>query len=332
MIETSGTDPADIWPDFKGFEQHPGPNEGNGATGTAQIWGDPDMSVLQLRRRPPSEFPLDALGDRWATWVVDAAKAAACPVDYVALPLIAVGSSLVGNARWSQATPAWAEPPHMWMAPVGDSGDGKSPGADCFTRYILPALERRMIGDFPERHHDWLTARVLDKEVLKQWQSSVREAHKKKETPPPRPKPTVSDVEPRQPCLYMSDVTVEEVASVIVTAAPKGPIITRDELVGWLDGMNAYNPVGREFWIEAYGGRPYRVGRRKHSGHPINVPYNVVAVYGGTQPEKVAKLLTDADDGLLFPHPVGLAGPDPVSARAGATGHRMGNCGPRSAA
>jgi hypothetical protein len=62
--------------------------------------------------------------------------------------------------------------------------------------------------------------------------------------------------------------------------------------------MNAYNDAGRAFWVEAYGGRPYRVERKKNP-EPINVPRNVVAVHGGTQPDKLAVLMRDADDGLL---------------------------------
>jgi hypothetical protein len=311
MAEPSATDPSAVWPDLGEYEQRPG----NGSAGTAEAFGEPDMSVLQQHRRPPPEFPLDVLGDRWGCWTVDAAKAAACPPDYVGLPLIASASAIIGNASWPQATPTWAEPPHVWMVPIGDSGDGKSPGADPFTRYILPALEHRMIGEFPENHALWLTARDLDKAALKQWQVDVKKALKEKKTPPPRPKPTVSDVEPRMPCLYMSDVTIEEIASVLVTAAPKGLIIVRDELVGWLDGMNSYNPAGRAFWTEAYGGRPYRVGRRKHSGQPIRILHNVVAVLGGSQPECIATLLTGADDGLLARLQFGW--PDPIPFQLG---------------
>jgi hypothetical protein len=76
-------------------------------------------------------------------------------------------------------------------------------------------------------------------------------------------------------------------------------MVTRDELAGWLTGMNSYNPAGRAFWVESYGGRPYRVERRKHSKEPIEIPRFVVAVYGGTQPERLAGLITGADDGLL---------------------------------
>jgi hypothetical protein len=62
--------------------------------------------------------------------------------------------------------------------------------------------------------------------------------------------------------------------------------------------MNSYNDSGRQFWIEAYGGRPYRVERQKHP-EPIDVPRLAVAVTGGTQPDKLAELFRDPDDGLL---------------------------------
>jgi hypothetical protein len=32
--------------------------------------------------------------------VVDAGESARCPIDYVALPLLAAGGTLIGNARW----------------------------------------------------------------------------------------------------------------------------------------------------------------------------------------------------------------------------------------
>ena len=61
------------------------------------------------------------------------------------------------------------------------------------------------------------------------------------------------------------------------TAAPKGLLIVRDELAGWIAGMNAYHGGGRSFWIEAYGGRPYRVERKSHPD-PVIVPRLAVAV------------------------------------------------------
>ena len=99
--------------------------KGNGADNN--VWGEPDMGVLRLRRRPPSPLPLEVFGASWGNWLIDVADAAACPVDYVAAPLLASASTLIGNARWAQAWPGWEEPPHLWAVAVGDSGTGKSP-------------------------------------------------------------------------------------------------------------------------------------------------------------------------------------------------------------
>ena len=273
-------------------------------------WDVPDMGVLHLRRRPPAEFPLDVLGDHWSRWIIGAASAASCPVDYVVASLLSNTSTLIGHARWAQAAPGWREPPHLWMTTVGDSGDGKSPGLDCLMRDVLPEIERRMVGDFPERLREWRAANEFDKAAEKQWQENVREAQKNGKAVPAPPRRAVGDTAPECPRLRQHDVTIEQVAVILATAAPKGVMITRDEISGWLDGMNAYNPAGRAFWIEAYGGRPYRVERRKHGTGPIIIPRLAVAMCGGTQPDKLASLIADTDDGLLsriqwsWPNPV----------------------------
>ena len=259
-------------------------------------WGDPDMSVLRLNRRPPPTLPLEVFGDVWGPWIIATAEAAGCPPDYVASPLLALVSTLIGHARWAQATPGWAEPPHLWICSVGDSGTGKSPGSDCLMGSVLPEIERRMLGDFPDRHRDWEAAAERAKASREAWEKDVRSAQKENAAAPLPPAPIPQ--EPQAPRLRQNDVTIEKVATLLATAAPKGLLIVRDEFAGWLSAMTAYNDAGRAFWIEAYGGRPYRVERQKHS-MPIDIPRLAVAVYGGTQPEKLAGLFNDADDGLF---------------------------------
>jgi hypothetical protein len=254
------------------------------------------MSVLRLHRRSPPALPLDVFGP-WGDWIVEAAEAAACPIDYVAMPLLAVASVLIGHARWAQATPGWMEPPHLWVASVGLSGNGKSPGADCLMRDVLPEVERRMLGDFPDRLQEWRSITEQQHAREDVWKREVRDAQKAGRAPPDPPKDSVPP-EPQPPRLRQYDVTHEKVEELLALAAPKGVLIVRDELSGWIDGMNAYNEAGRAFWIEAYGGRPYRVERKKFA-IPLVIPRLAVGVYGGTQPDKVAKLVHGADDGLL---------------------------------
>ena len=98
------------------------------------------------------------------------------------------------------------------------------------------------------------------------------------------------------------------------TAAPKGLLIVRDHLAGWIEGMRTYNDAGRAFWLEAFGGRPYRVERQKLP-QPIKIPRLAVAVYGGTQPDKLARLFEELDDGLMAR--MLWAWPEPVEFRLG---------------
>ena len=107
---------------------------------------------------------------------------AACPPDYVAgTSLLASASVLIGHARWGQATPGWAEPPHLWVAAVGDSGNGKSPGADCLLRDVLPELERKMIADYPDRLREWRASVAFAKAADDRWvKEEMRDAEKRR--------------------------------------------------------------------------------------------------------------------------------------------------------
>src|SRR5438067_11080154 len=265
--------------------------------GLEQGWPEPDMSVLRPGRPRPPALPLSIFGPVWAEWIASAAEAAACPPDYVAAPLLAAASALIGNARWAQATPGWAEPPHLWLGVVGDSGSGKSPGADCLMRDVLPEIETRMRADFSDRLWRWQAELEIGRVANERWLKAIRVAAKEGR-PAPLPPFGLPAPEPQMPRFRQHDVTIEKVASLLAHAAPKGLLIVRDELVGWINGMNAHNSGGRAFWLEAYGGRPYRV-ERKASPHPIVISHLAVAVYGGTQPDRLDRLMREADDGLL---------------------------------
>lgn len=272
------------------------------------------MAGLRATRAVPPPLPLGLFGPAWREWILRAAEAAACPTDYVAAPLLAAASALVGHARWAQATPGWAEPPHLWLGVVGDSGTGKSPGADCLLGEVLPEIERRMLADFPDRLREWAFTTELGQAATQRWRRELREAERRGAPIPSLPS-VFAAAEPQAPRLRQNDVTIEKVAELLDAAAPKGLLIVRDELAGWISGMNAYHGGGREFWIEAYGGRPYRV-ERKTDPHPLIVSRLAVAVYGGVQPDKLGPLVRGIDDGLLGRFL--WAWPEPLPFRLGA--------------
>ncbi len=167
----------------------------------------------------------------------------------MAAPLLAGASALIGHARWAQATPGWAEPPHLWIGAVGESGNGKSPGADCLMRDVLPEIERRMHGDYPDQLRRWRATVEFEKAAVGRWREEVRKAEKAGASAPLPPIETAGP-EPQVPRLRQNDVTIEKVAHLLAATASKGLLIVRDELTGWITGMNTYNDAGRAFWVD----------------------------------------------------------------------------------
>ena len=101
------------------------------------------------------------------------------------------------------------------------------------------------------------------------------------------------------PRLSITDGTVERLA-VIAAQQPRGTLMARDELAGWLYGMTRYAGGGsdRPFWLEAYGGRGYTVERMGRD--PIHIDRLSIGVVGGIQPDRLKTLLLKTDDdGLL---------------------------------
>lgn len=266
-------------------------NSDNSAADRTPMSGAADLSVLRTHARPAPALPLQTFGATWSKWIAEAASAAACPADYIVAALLPAASAVIGNARWAQAVPGWKEPPHLWCAAVGESGQGKSPGADIIYSHVVPSIETWMA-----REHTDLLADLREKAM----QNAARPGGWGKGVgmfaqPPPE---FVEQLDRPSPRFLLNDVTIEKVASVVATAAPKGLLMSRDELSGWFLGMGAYNSGARAFWLETYGGRPYRVDRAGRP-EPIVVPHLAVAWHGGIQPARLARVMLEADDGLL---------------------------------
>lgn len=268
----------------------------------------PDLSILTGRIRPAPAFPLDVLGPFWSKWCREAAEGAAAPVDYVIAPLLASASVLIGHARWARVVPGWEEAPHLWCASVGESGSSKSPGADPLLKHVLPVLERRMMLGFSETLAAWHTTKQVAEAKEKEWKRAVDQARQNNTEPPTRPLDSFVPPEPQAPCITLQDVTIEKVAAVLADL-DKGVLMVRDELAAFLIGMNQYNLTARQFWLEAYGSRGFKVDRVKNAQR-ITIERFAVGWWGTIQPARLGEVFAAPDDGMtsrflwFWPDPV----------------------------
>jgi len=267
------------------------------ALGTPTLAPVPNRGFLSRTRLPAPPLPLDAFGPWWGDWIARTAAGANAPPDYVAAPLLAALSALIGNARWARAWHGWFEPPALWCASVGNPSSGKSPGAAPVMREVLGMVEGHMARDYPDELAAWKEAAKIAETIERQWEKDVAQAVRNGADIPAKPREANTRSAPVRPRVRVADTTVEALAA-ILQGLPKGVLHVRDELAGWLLNLSRYSGgTDRPFWLESYVGGPYTVDRQKNP-EPLFIPRLAVATFGTIQPDRLEDALTGVDDGL----------------------------------
>jgi hypothetical protein len=262
-------------------------------------WLAPESRFLRPELPKPPAIPIDdVMGARWAQWIRQAAQAKAAPPDYVAAALLSVAGALIGNTRWASPWAGWAEPPVIWAMAIGSPSMNKSPGLDAVLT-PLKRMEREARAKVEADLSEWRGKAEIAKLAEQTWKEAVKTALKAGDDMPAKPEAANPGPEPVMPRFALTDATVEKIG-VILAGQPRGALLARDELSGWLMGMTRYSGGGsdRPFWLEAYGGRSYSVERMGRD--PVYIDRLTVGVLGGIQPDKLKTLLFKSDDdGLL---------------------------------
>ena len=276
--------------------------EANGANGAGVFPTEPDFTLADdYEISPAPRFPLTVFGSSWGEWIRDHAEAKGCPVDYVAGGLLVATGSLIGNARRGSPWDGWNEPPILWIGLVGNPSSGKSPGLDV-ARDVIASIEMDANTNYQDELRAWNTKREEGEIRIEVWRSECKGALKDKlpSMLPPKPKEAEEEPRPTRSRIVTSDVTVEKLAR-LVYENPKGMVVHRDELAGWMGALDKYGGSGgdRATYLEAYGGRPYPVDRASSKTEDILIPAFCVSLVGGIQPDRLAsKVLSGDDDGL----------------------------------
>ena len=261
-------------------------------------WPEPELGIVAPHRAPPPALPLPVFGPRWASWIADAAAAKSAPPDFVAAPLLPAVGGLIALQRRASPWAGWTEPAVLWVADVGNPSSGKSPAIDAVAD-IIRTLEAELNDDFPDRRRQWKTDKVEADLRRAAWEDEAKTAVKKGFKPPLMPADCEEPEPPHERRLLTNDVTPEKLVR-LAAVNPFGLILQRDELAGWLGGMDRYNGSGSEraLWLEAFGARPFVLDRVKDA-KPIRADALAVCIVGGIQPDRLATLvLAGDDDGL----------------------------------
>ena len=212
---------------------------------------------------------------------------------HVALPLLSISSALIGAARLVKPSRGWSEPMSFWGGIIGASGTGKTPGIAAI-KSALAQIERdrKLKTDEMERKHE--SRSEAAKAAHKKWLKEVEEAVANEKPAPAMPPEAVKIAPFVPPRLYAADTTIERLA-VLLQARPSGLLLIVDELAGLFANMGRYsNGSDREFWLEAWNGKPYsvdRMGRAPVDGGPFTCRHHRRNAAGQAD----ARLQGDAD-------------------------------------
>jgi hypothetical protein len=226
-------------------------------------------------------FPVNALPPQFRQFVEDGAAETGCDPSYIALPAFAALGSAIGNTRRLKIRHSWSVPPIIWSVSVGESGNQKTTGYQLALKPIHQRQKQAL-----ERYEAEF---AQYEKQLEQWE---REKNSGRRLPPHRQERPTPPIAER---ILVGDTTVEALAP-LLKGNPRGLLIARDELRGWLGSFDRYagNTKGKSdeaHWLSMYNGGTILVDRKTAKDGPIHVPCAAVCVTGGIQPGTLRRAL-----------------------------------------
>ncbi len=227
-------------------------------------------------------FPLDLLPRTLARFTTETALALGCDPAFVALPALCATAAAIGTTRTVALKESWREPAVLWGAVVARSGTLKSPALDA----ALAPLRESQAAALRE-HAAALEAHAA---ALLRYERDVAVWRKSKGASEPPTKPKA----PAAQRLVTADVTIEALAP-ILSENPRGVLLARDELAGWLGSFGQYK-AGRgadaQAWLELWRAGTLIVDRKSVEPRTMYVARAAAGVTGTVQPGILAGALT----------------------------------------
>lgn len=257
---------------------------------------------LEPALKPAPAFNAAMLPEAFAGFVDDAAERMQVAPDYMAVALMVSLSSVVGRrvAVYPKQKDDWLVVPNLWGGIIGNPSVKKSPSLEEGAKAV-ESLERQAKQDYMAAEKFY----AIEEKILKLRERQdmadaktalageggteaaarkiLQDSHRTLEKPIRR--------------RYKTNSTTVEKLGELLAENPRGILIIRDELSGFMAEMDKQgHEADRAFYLEAWTGKGSftydRIGRGT-----VDIPAVCVSVLGGTQPDKIKPLVGQAIKG-----------------------------------
>jgi len=209
-------------------------------------------------------------------FVVAGAKAIGCDASYLALPMLSALAAAIGNSRRIRLKGGWTAPAIIWAAVVGESGTQKTPAFALVMRTVRER-QRKALDGYAEAVRGYEAELAHYEKEMAVWKRDKKTT----DDPPAKPDP------PRADRYIVSDTTVEALSPILLEN-PRGVLLARDELAGWIASFDRYATGGKgsdsAHWLSMFNGESIIVDRKTGIPRTIFVPQASVSIVGGIQP------------------------------------------------
>ena len=270
-------------------------------------WPEPGLLPGSMPDVP--ELDPELLPAALRPWLVDSAERIQCPLDYPATGAMIALAAVVGRqvAIRPQSRDDWTVVPNLWGAIIGRPGLLKTPALSEVMK-PLRRLEAEARETYDQECREYQAGKAVGKEAAKVNEAEIRKALKAGDRQKANDLAMLAQQDeqeaPERRRYLTQDSTVEKIGE-LLASNPRGILIFRDELVGWLRSMEREgHECARAFYLEAWngtGGYVYdRIGRGT-----IDIEAACISLLGGIQPGPLQAYIADAlqggaaDDGLL---------------------------------
>jgi len=229
-------------------------------------------------------FPMEELPPVLTKFCREVAAAVGCDESFPAMVCLAVCAAAVGTSRQLCVKYGWFVSSIVWSILVGESGTQKSPP---FRMAMAPlkARQQRDADSFMAANSQYQSDLKAYKREYRKWE------HKREGEEPQEPDKPI-----RKRCI-VQDATIEALAP-ILNENPRGVLLARDELSGWLAGFDKYSAKSGASsevpkWLEIYNCEPITIDRKTGDERFLFVRRPSVSICGGIQPGILSRCLTN---------------------------------------